>query len=251
VGVDHFSFGFLACECWRYYSRLRGSIWHALSCDEEEISRFNFQRRVRYLDFVRWSARQIGVYMKKIPTLFERDWDGDRSRVLDKVHPGCEWVLAGEGVATRKLDGTGCMIRAKQLYKRRELRKGDKPPPLFEQADYDEETGKTVGWVPCDIGFDDRWHMEAFNKMDAKKDGTYELVGPKVQGNPEHWDQHQLLAHDPQALAFGEQPPRTFDGLRDWLAGKDVEGIVFHHPDGRMAKIKLRDFGHRRVRNPA
>ena len=43
--------------------------------------------------------------MKKIPTMFERDWNGDRSRVVNQVHPGCEWVLAGEGVATRKLDG--------------------------------------------------------------------------------------------------------------------------------------------------
>ena len=23
----------------------------------------------------------------------------------------------------------------------------------------------------------------------------------------------------------------------------DIEGIVWHHPDGRMAKIKRRDFG--------
>ena len=60
--------------------------------------------------------------MKKIPTLFERDWNGDRSRVLPQVHSGCEWVLAGEGIATRKLDGTCCMIRDGKLYKRRELR---------------------------------------------------------------------------------------------------------------------------------
>jgi hypothetical protein len=26
----------------------------------------------------------------------------------------------------------------------------------------------------------------------------------------------------------------------------DIEGLVFHHPDGRMAKIKLRDFGMKR-----
>ena len=48
--------------------------------------------------------------MKKIPTVFERDWNGDRSRVVDVVHPGCEWVLAGEGVPTLKQDGTCCMV---------------------------------------------------------------------------------------------------------------------------------------------
>jgi hypothetical protein len=42
--------------------------------------------------------------------------------------------------------------------------------------------------------------------------------------------------------------PRDFDGLREYLAGKDIEGIVWHHSDGRMAKIKLRDFGHKRQR---
>jgi len=36
--------------------------------------------------------------MKKIPTLFERDFDGNR-QVIDKVHPGCEWVQAGVRLA--------------------------------------------------------------------------------------------------------------------------------------------------------
>jgi hypothetical protein len=186
--------------------------------------------------------------MKKIPTLFERDW----SRVTPEVHPGCEWVLAGEGVATRKLDGTCCMVRGGSLYKRREVRKGEKPPPLFEQADYDEETGKTVGWVPCDIGSDDRWHMEAFEASPGLPDGTYELIGPKVQGNPEGAGKHLLIPHGLNPVTGGyTQCPRTFEGLRDWLADKDIEGIVFHHPDGRMAKIKLRDFGLKRTRKAA
>jgi hypothetical protein len=182
--------------------------------------------------------------MKKIPTLFERDWEGDRSRVLDKVHPGCEWVAAGEGVATRKMDGTSCLIRDGQIYKRRELRKGDAVPPLFEQADYDEETGKTVGWIPCDIGPDDKWHMEAFEAAGFPADGTYELIGPKVQGNPERVPTHRLVLHD--LCDAYHDVPRTFDGLRGWLDNRDIEGLVFHHPDGRMAKIKLRDFGFKR-----
>lgn len=181
--------------------------------------------------------------MKKIPTLFERDWNGDRSRVTPQVHAGCEWVLAGEGVATRKMDGTSCMIRDGKLYKRRELRKGDKEPPLFELADHDEETGKTVGWVPCDIGPEDRWHMEAFAKMINPEDGTYELVGPKVQGNQEKYPHHELLWHGHMIM---EDAPRDFEGLRNYLAKCDVEGIVWHHPDGRRAKLKLRDFGIKR-----
>lgn len=179
--------------------------------------------------------------MKKIPTLFERDWNADRSRVVDQVHAGCEWVLAGEGIPTRKMDGTCCMVRGAKLYKRRELKPTDNAPEGFELADRDEETGKIVGWMPVGHGPEDRHHMEAWSE-DGRvfPDGTYELVGPKVQGNPERASAHTLIPHGVKILA---DVPRTFDGLRDWLTGKDMEGIVFHHPDGRMAKIKLRDFG--------
>ena len=181
--------------------------------------------------------------MKKIPTLFERDWNGDRSRVTPQIHNGCEWVISGEGVATRKLDGTSCLIREGELYRRRELRKGDIPPEGFEQADFDEETGKTVGWVPVGDDSSDQYHREGFNNLVSIVDGTYELVGPKIQGNPERYPQHILILHD---SCERMDAPRTFDGLKEWLADKDIEGVVFHHPDGRMAKIKLRDFGYKR-----
>lgn len=180
--------------------------------------------------------------MKKIPTVFERDWNGDRSRVIDQVHPGCEWVLAGEGVATQKIDGTCCMVRDGKLYKRRELRMNDVPPVGFEQIDADPETKKVVGWVPVGDMPQDCWHREAFG---GQPDGTYELIGPKIQGNPEGVSTHTLVLHS-IGLAFANDPPRTFDGLREWLPSRDIEGIVWHHPDGRMAKIKLRDFGLKR-----
>jgi hypothetical protein len=38
--------------------------------------------------------------MKKIPSLFKRDYEGTRL-VYDKIVPGTEWVPAGEGVATQ------------------------------------------------------------------------------------------------------------------------------------------------------
>ena len=47
--------------------------------------------------------------MKKIPTLFKRTYDGPRIKgITDEVTPGLEWVLAGEGLATVKIDGTCC-----------------------------------------------------------------------------------------------------------------------------------------------
>lgn len=183
--------------------------------------------------------------MKKIPTIFERDWNGDRSRVLNIRNGTCDWVFAGEGKATRKLDGTCCLIRDGKLYKRRELRKGDKEPPAFELVDLDLETGKIVGWVPVGDGPEDRYHREAFANGEFA-DGTHELIGPKVQGNPEHATHHILIPH---AECTVHEVERDFDKIRDFLSTQDMEGLVWHHPDGRMAKIKLRDFGLRRRAN--
>ncbi|OJW19952.1 MAG: hypothetical protein BGO49_10510 [Planctomycetales bacterium 71-10] len=184
--------------------------------------------------------------MKKIPTMFERDWQGDRSRVVDEIHAGCEWVAAGEGVATRKIDGTCCRIRDGRLYKRQEIKPGQAPPPDFEEADFDEETGKRVGWRPVGEGPEDRWHREGFANLAAKADGTYELVGPHAQKNPEKYDRDVLVPHTIEALGIADDVPRDFHGLKAYLADRDVEGIVFHHPDGRRAKIKKRDFGLKR-----
>lgn len=183
--------------------------------------------------------------MKKIPTAFERDWHGDRSRVIDQAHKDCGWVFLGEGVATRKLDGTSCLVRDGHLYKRRELRPGDATPEAFELASFDDETGKSVGWVPVGDGPEDRYHREAFADG-PRTDGTYELIGPKVQGNPEHVERHMLIMHGTGLAGPIEGVPRDFAGLREWMTGQDIEGIVWHHPDGRMAKLKLRDFGLKR-----
>lgn len=177
--------------------------------------------------------------MKKIPTLFVRDEATNRKYVRDEVTPGCEWVLAGEGTATRKFDGTSCMVRNGYLYKRHEV-KPDKPEPRgFEFVEHDDVTDKTVGWVPVGDGPEDKWHREAMVFYRIVPDGTYELCGPKVQGNPQEFTRHVLVEHGVERIT---ELPRDFDGLRAWLADSDFEGVVWHHPDGRMAKLKKRDF---------
>jgi len=186
-----------------------------------------------------------GVEMKKIPTLFMRDFDNDPSRVLNEVHPECQWVLDGEGVATIKLDGTAVMFRNFQPYKRRGVKKGQEPPFGFELVEKEETTGKSVGWVPVGEGPEDKWHREAFTEPNYV-DGTYELIGPKIQGNPEQETCHLLVPHHSPGLILANSVPRSYDELKAWLQGKDCEGIVFHHPDGRMAKVKLKDFGFKR-----
>ena len=185
--------------------------------------------------------------MKKIPTLFVRD---DETRmVVDTLVPGCEWVLAGEGMATRKVDGTCCLIQAGVLYRRRMLKPGNKRPATFLAAGPPDDAGRTPGWDPVGQGPQDRWHREGqaryLKDYRSMVDGTYELVGPKVQANPECYPHHTLVRHGMIKL---EDVPTTFSGLQDWLTVHcNYEGVVWHHQDGRMAKIKCRDFGIERI----
>lgn len=182
--------------------------------------------------------------MKKIISLFQRNYNGDRL-VFDKVVPGAEWVLAGEGLATRKYDGTCCLIRDGKLYKRYDAKHGKNPPIEFEPAqDSDPNTGHWPGWLPIGEGPEDARHREALKALGPIiVDGTYELCGPKVNGNPELLAAHKLIRHGDEILT---NAPRAFDALQDYLRDLDIEGIVWHHPDGRMVKIKRRDFGFRR-----
>jgi len=176
--------------------------------------------------------------MQKIVSLFQRNYETDRL-VRDEVVPGAEWVLSGEGVATRKYDGTCCMIRGGKLYKRYELKANRTTPPSFEPAQPpDPVTGDVPGWLPVGDGPEDARHREAFGAGNFP-DGTYELCGPKVQGNPERFETHVLVPHGIDKLP---DAPRDFAHLRAYLAEKTIEGIVWHHPDGRMVKIKRRDF---------
>ena len=191
--------------------------------------------------------------MKKIISLFQRNYDSDRL-VRDEVVPGAGWVLAGEGVATRKFDGTCAAVRDGKLYKRYDAKQGKTPPVGFAPAqDPDPVTGHWPGWLPVGDGPDDKWFRDAWNRTgDHDKpsgintglpDGTYELCGPKVQGNPEGFKCHVLIPHGVEKL----DAPYHYGGIKDYLAVTNIEGIVWHHPDGRMVKIKAKDFGFRRT----
>lgn len=186
--------------------------------------------------------------MRKIISLFQRNYETDR-RVRDEIVPGAEWVIAGEGVATRKFDGTCCMIRDGKLFKRYDAKRGKTPPANFEPAqDYDEQSGHMPGWIPVGEGPEDKWHREALelDSVFGLWDGTFELIGPKIQGNPEKAPVHTLVPHGKDTLEGDAEPPRNFEGLKEYFEIHDLEGIVWHHPDGRMVKIKAKDFGIKR-----
>jgi len=197
--------------------------------------------------------------MKKIPTLLRRDPD-NRAKVLDEVTPGCEWVMAGDGRPTRKYDGVCVLIVIGRLihlsageriitgYVRRNVKPGKPTPDGFIHVETDPVTGITFGWEPVHgTGFH-RFFEEAVTnhngaEMGPLVDGTYELCGPRINGNPEGLDQHLLFSHDrAETVGFALDHPLGFQELREGVALlAPWEGVVWHHDDGRMAKLKRRD----------
>ncbi len=188
--------------------------------------------------------------MIKIPTLFRRD--PLSGRVVNEVAPEAAWVAAGEGVAVRLWAGVPCLVKGGRLYKER--RSG----PLERQT--------TGVWAPVSRGLnsrkpEDEPYREAWARMCALKhvvQGTYELCGPEIRGNSEGLKHHVLIPHGPYRGAVDEDgrpvkhvlddAPRTFAGLHAYLMDAGIDGIVWHHPDGRMAKVRAADFGIARAR---
>lgn len=193
--------------------------------------------------------------MKKISTLFKKD-PNNLSRVINEVNPENEWVIKGEGVPTRKYDGTAAAIINGELYKRYDVKKGKQVPAgAIPCQEPDAITGHWPHWVKCNRNNkEDKYFFEALDLMQTKEDGTYELCGPKVQGNPEKFDRHILVPHGKEVVYinpkigysvfenfFNQQDPEDANYVQF-----NIEGIVFHHPDGRMCKIRKSDFGIKR-----
>jgi len=190
--------------------------------------------------------------MKKLSTLFKKD-PTDLGRVIDEINSENSWVIEGLGIPTRKFDGTSCAIIECELYKRFDAKinketgeyKKQIPQGAIPCQEPDLITGHHPHWIKCDRNDNsNKWHFKAFDVLDNKEDGTYELCGNKVQSNPEKIDGHELIKHGIETLFVGAL---TFENIREFLRANDIEGIVFHHKnDERMCKIRKSDFGIRR-----
>lgn len=199
-------------------------------------------------------SHKVAFSMRKIPSLFVRDhsvrWPDGGHKVRDEVLAESRWVADGEGRATRKWDGLAVLVKDASVFTRYDAKKGRVPPADFVPAQplADPVTGHWPGWVPA-VGPGAVHVMEALAWAERNlfgggpvPDGTYEAVGPRIGtrhgANPEGLDEHVLVAHGADALDV----PRDFTGLMEHLRDLRIEGVVWHHPDGRMAKIKRSDF---------
>ena len=203
--------------------------------------------------------------MKKIKSVFvvRRDIQMATRDVL----PESQWVLNGEGTATIKYDGTPVLIDDKKLY----MRWNRKLKPVFfkkwvrrkEQFQLNNiitedmfvdlpdgairlESGPAnitlhyPFWVPV-IGDNkhEKRFVDAFNALDDKANGTYELIGKDVQGNPYNLNETKLVKHGSEVIAITDL---SFNGIKDYFSTLNHEGIVWYHPDGRMAKLRRSHF---------
>lgn len=185
--------------------------------------------------------------MKKIPTLFERTYEGHKIvGITDKVREGMEWVLNDEGIATVKWDGACCAIIDGELYKRFDAKPGRKiPEGATPCCDPDPITGHWPHWVKCDPGNpSDKWFFAAapqgiVRAMNPEGIKTYEAVGKHFNGNPYKLNDDYLVQHGVDVI----EVERSFEGIREYLRTHNMEGIVFWKDGQPMCKIKKTDFG--------
>jgi len=175
--------------------------------------------------------------MKKIPTIFARNFDGNPSLVTRK-----QVVFIDGSTPTRKYDGTSFMVdEESSLFKRRTVKKDKAPPVDFIQVDKDETTGKLFGWVPVDPNKDKIYFKDM---QPPEKPGTYEFCGPKVNGNNDNFGRHVYIEHGIDKLyLYPEDGPGLYDFLKAYLKREKIEGIVFWKLGKPIGKIKRTDFG--------
>lgn len=185
--------------------------------------------------------------MKKIPTLFERQFENHRIvGITDKITPGCEEAFLN-GYATIKFDGSCCAIIDGKLYKRYDAKKGKKPPEgAIPCCDPDPVTGHWPHWVLVDFNNPaDKWFVKAVCNIFSPDTrdisyATFEAIGPHFNGNPYSLLEDRLVLHGEAIL---HDVPRTFKGVKQYLEDTYIEGIVFWLDGEPVCKIKRSDFG--------
>lgn len=185
--------------------------------------------------------------MKKIPTVFERQYENHKVVGISNTFTSEITKKAFlEGEPTLKWDGSCCAIIDGELYKRYDAKKGKTPPEgAIPCCEADPITGHHPHWVKVDKDNPaDKWFVEAYKtsleEQGSLEDGTYEAIGKHFQGNPYEYAEDHLIKH---GINKYTGLPRTFEGVRNFLENNYIEGIVYWLDGEPVAKIKRSDFG--------
>ena len=184
--------------------------------------------------------------MKKIPTLFKRITPdkGKKSLVTNEFND----VQLSQLRATIKWDGTPVMYDGERWYKRFDLKPGRKLPSdaIPCQSHPDNITGHWPHWVPVllsDPG-DNHISQAIYNYTHYYAAqiamGTYEAIGPGINGNPYNLVEDTLRYHGEKILP---DIRINYEYLYTYLSDNAIEGIVFWNYYEPVCKIKRSDFG--------
>lgn len=186
--------------------------------------------------------------MKKIQTIFERNWKDDGA-ITNQPVANLNLYSLKDAIATEKLDGTNVRVTVRngtavRLEKRRNPDKIQKHKGIIEPW-YTDASESDSG---------DKYMYAALKNTDLSKlpDGEWsgECLGPNVQGNLLKLEKNIIVFFSLNQAPVFTDVPVTYDELKVWLPaqkskfGNDcgIEGIVWHFPDGTMYKIKTKDF---------
>lgn len=186
--------------------------------------------------------------MRKIRTIFDRNWETNR-KVNAKLAVDFNFE---EAIATEKLDGMNIRLTVRngdivRVEKRRNPSKSQKLNNILEPWYVDASAFESQ----------DKWIFDAIRHTNFKEtiDGEWsaEAIGKNIQGNPLKLDNNQVFIFSLpvwRSKIILQDVPSAFEDLKEFLRfgksriGNDaaIEGIVWHHPDGNMVKIKRKDF---------
>ncbi len=189
--------------------------------------------------------------MPKLQSIFKREQTNDGHIVTPEIQEGYEWVFTDNQVkAVEKLHGTNVSILIEQGQVTGVWNRTNRIPFI------NKRTAQIIEGI-----------LESSKRgwLDQLSDGQHfgELIGKKVNNNKHciegHlWVPFTRLQTSCAYKSWGKRP-KTFDSINNWFKtelfslfycahhGKSAEqslqdgfceGVVFTHPDGRMAKLR-------------
>lgn len=198
--------------------------------------------------------------MHKIPVVFKFD---EKHKVVPMLNPAAKWILEEPVIAHRKYDGTCMFFDGAEWFARREVKPQAELPKDFILAEIDQNTNKQFGWVPATTSPFKKFFDEAllYPPMDCDiidqrsglyEAGTYELIGPNINANPENLKKHRLMPHARAEqlgniqileLDLAQDVEEVYAKLKQELYHLPIEGIVFKDLSmQKMAKLRKKDF---------
>lgn len=182
--------------------------------------------------------------MPKLHSPFVRKEIDGQYIVVDEITEGYEWVFEDDAViAIEKLHGTNVSI----------LIQDGVVTGIWNRTERIPFFNKGKKWLVEGL-------LNSFERgyISMLPDGQHfgELIGPKVNGNPYKLEEHLWIpfsTYGQKHLKYKSwgKYSKDFNTISDWFkelmplfamkrGDKEgfVEGIVFTHPDGRMAKLR-------------